>query len=122
MTKITHSLQIKIFCNLDLKGLISKNIVSLVVHSLRHFQYHLGGSRCVYLPGQLTETQYLLCGQVADGNFPVERDEMVLTHREHLDVLHHYHLVVVLIKHSIVQNLCGQSPDYSSSPEPSPFS
>jgi hypothetical protein len=34
---------------------------------------------------------------------------MVLTHGEHLDVLDHYHLVVVLVKHGVVEYLCDKT-------------
>lgn len=56
-------------------------------------------------PGQLTQTQNLPTGQISDGHFAVERDQVVLAHREHLDVLHHHHLVVVLVEDCVVQHL-----------------
>lgn len=63
----------------------------------------------LYDPGKLAETQDLLVGQVADGHLAVEGDQVVFTHGEHFDVLHHHHLVVVLVEHRIVQDVCNQT-------------
>lgn len=57
--------------------------------------------------GQLAQPQDLLAGQITDGDFTVEGNQMVLAHGEHLDVLDQHHLIVILIKYGVVQDLCN---------------
>ena len=55
-------------------------------------------------PSQLGEAQYFLVGEITDVNLSHEGDEMMLAEREHFDVSHNDHFVVVLVKDSLVKN------------------
>ena len=57
------------------------------------------------LPCQLAQPKDLALRQVANGDLSVERHQMMLTHGEHFDVLDNDHLISILVKYGVVQNL-----------------
>lgn len=56
-------------------------------------------------PGQLGEAENFAVGQVTDGHFADEGDQVVLAHGEHFDILDKDHLVVILVENGAIQYL-----------------
>ena len=54
---------------------------------------------------QFRQAQHFAVGDVANWNFADERYQMMLAHGEHLDILDDDHLVVILVEHSVVEDL-----------------
>lgn len=50
--------------------------------------------------GQHVKSVVIACAYLAN-----EGHQVVLTHREHVDVFHNHHLVMVLVKDSVVQHV-----------------
>ena len=59
---------------------------------------------------QLGQTEHFAVGDVADRHLAQERHQVVFAQREHFDVFHHDHLVVVLVEHGSIQLLCPSTP------------
>src|SRR5581483_1774017 len=59
----------------------------------------------IHDPGNLAEPHHLILGQVGHVHLPVERQQVVFAKTEELDVLDHYHLVILHVVEGPVEDL-----------------
>ena len=60
--------------------------------------------QCANRPCNFAESKYFAAREVTNGDTPIEGDQVVLAQGVQVDVLHHDHLVVLLVKHALLDH------------------